>query len=405
MIQWFLKYRPRSLKDVENQEDAKKELQEWIESWLKGKPNAKAILLYGPPGVGKTTLAEALANDYNLELLEMNASDSRKLQDIKSIAEKAAVYGSLFGIKGKLILLDEVDGINTREDLGAIQGILELIEKTKYPILMTANDPWDPSLREIRNKVKMIGLNRLGKYALRRILKKICQSEKIECEDEGLDYIIETSEGDARYAINMLQGIGEGYGKVTLDIAKAMVRRKERELDPFETLRDIFWARYAWQAKNAATSAQVDYDMLIRWISENIPIQYENIEDIWRAFDALSRASIFLKRAKAGDWDLLSYAYDMMSSGVALAEIEKKKPNWKPKWKKYQFPSYIQLLSKSKDLRDTRDEIIKKISIHSSFEKTVNYTYPYFLIFFKKYEKRLSLSPKEKEYLNSALKS
>jgi len=405
MIQWFLKYRPRSLEEVENQEDAKKELKEWIESWLKGKPIVNAVLLYGPPGVGKTTLAEALAHDYKLELLEMNASDSRRLQDIKNIAEKAATYGSLFGIRGKLILLDEVDGINTREDVGAIQGILELIEKTKYPIIMTANDPWDPSLRDLRNKVKMIALNKLGKYPLRRILKKICQAERINCEDGALDYIIESSEGDVRYAINMLQGVGEGYGKVTLDLIKSIVRRKERELDPFETLRDIFWAKYAWQAKSAATSAQIDYDMLMRWLSENIPIQYENMEDVWRAFDALARASIYLKRAKAGDWDLLSYAYDMMSSGVALAEIEKKKPNWKPKWKKYQFPSYIQMLSKSKDIRSIRDEIVKKISIHTSINKSINDTYPYFLIFFKKYEKQLKLNQKEKEYLNSITKS
>ncbi|AOL15732.1 replication factor C large subunit [Sulfolobus sp. A20] len=405
MIQWFLKYRPKSLDEVENQDEAKKELKSWIDSWLKGKPDAKAVLLYGPPGVGKTTIAEALAHDYKLEMLEMNASDSRRLQDIKNIAEKAAIYGSIFGTKGKLILLDEIDGINLREDMGAIQGILELIENTKYPIVMTANDPWNQSLRELRNKVKMISLNKLGKYPLRRILKKICQSEKINCDDEALDYIIDTSEGDARYAINMLQGIAEGYGKITLDLVKSLARRKERELDPFETLRDIFWARYAWQAKSAATSSQVDYDMLLRWVSENIPIQYENIEDIWRAYDSLSKASIFLKRAKAGDWDLLSYAYDMMSSGVALAEIEKKKPNWKPKWKKYQFPSYIQQLFKSKEIRDLRDEIIKKISVHSSYDKTINDTFPYFLLFYKKYEKQLKFSPKEKEYIESLNKS
>ncbi|TRM84188.1 replication factor C large subunit, partial [Sulfolobus sp. F3] len=122
-------------------------------------------------------------------------------------------------------------------------------------------------------------------------------------------------------------------------------------------------------------------------------------------YDSLSKASIFLKRAKAGDWDLLSYAYDMMSSGVALAEIEKKKPNWKPKWKKYQFPSYIQQLFKSKEIRDLRDEIIKKISVHSSYDKTINDTFPYFLLFYKKYEKQLKFSPKEKEYIESLNKS
>lgn len=146
-LQWFLKYRPKSLQEVENQDEVKEELKKWIESWLNGEPTAKAVLLYGPPGVGKTTLAEALARDYKLELLEMNASDSRNLRDIKDVAERASISGSLFGIKGKIILLDEIDGIYSRADAGAIPAILELIEKTKYPVILTANDPWDPSLR------------------------------------------------------------------------------------------------------------------------------------------------------------------------------------------------------------------------------------------------------------------
>jgi replication factor C large subunit len=140
-LQWFLKYRPKSLNDIENQEEAKTKLKEWIEGWLSGKPKVKAVLLYGPPGVGKTTLAEALAHDYKLELMEINASDSRNLEDIKNIVIRASITGTLFGIRGKLILLDEVDGINARVDVGAITGILELIEKTKYPIILTANDP------------------------------------------------------------------------------------------------------------------------------------------------------------------------------------------------------------------------------------------------------------------------
>ena len=401
-LQWFLKYRPKSLNEVEDQEEAKKELVEWIESWLKGKPAYKAVLLYGPPGVGKTTLAEALARDYKLELFEMNASDSRNLNDIKNMAEKASTTGTLFGIKGKLILLDEVDGLNARADAGAIDAILELIEKTKYPIILTANDPWDPSLRPLRNAAKMVELKRLTKYPLKRILKKICDSEKIMCEDEALDFIIDQSEGDARYAINMLQGVAGGYGRVTQDIARNLIRKKDRELDPFEALRNVFWAKYYWQAKNAVTDTQIDYELLMRWFDENIPFQYDNIEDVWRAYDALSRASVFLNRAKTVGWDLLSYTFDLMGPGVAFASFEKKKPTYKARWVKYQFPQYIQLLAKTKESRDALDSLLAKIGaiIHASKDKTINDVIPLFVQYYKKYQekidKELELTDKEK---------
>ncbi|MCY0860268.1 MAG: replication factor C large subunit [Sulfolobaceae archaeon] len=407
-LQWFLKYRPKTLEEVENQEDVKTKLKEWIENWISGKtPQKKAVLLYGPPGVGKSTIAEALAHDYKLELLEMNASDSRKLKDIREIAERAAVTMSLFGVRGKLIFLDEVDGINLREDIGAIDAILELIQNTKVPIIMAANDPWNPSLAPLRNAVEMIEVPKLGKYPLRRILKKICEKEKIRCEDEALDYIIETSEGDARYAINTLQGIAQGYGRVDLNTAKELARRKDRELDPFETLRDIFWAKYVWQAKNAVTSSQVDYEMLMRWISENIPLQYDNIEDIWRAYDALARASIFLTRSKLTGWDLLSYTFDLMGPGVAMAEVEKFRKDWKPKWKKMQFPQYIRLMSSTKENRELRDNILEKLGkeLHTSQSKVLNDVLPLLVQYFiknkEKVKKELGLNERETEYLES----
>lgn len=401
-MSWPLKYRPKSLEEVINQEDVKSALREWMESWVKGKPQSKAVMLYGRPGAGKTTLAEALARDYQLELLEMNASDSRNLKDVRRIAEVGATQGSLFGVRGKLILMDEVDGVNAKADYGAIQAILELISNSKHPIVLTANDPWDPSLRELRNVVKMIEVKPLGKTALKKILRKVCEKEKLKCGEGALDFIAEISEGDARYAINSLQAIAQGYGEVNEETAKLILRRKEREYDPFETLRGIFWARYAWQAKEAVSSSHVDYEMLIRWISENIPVQMEGIEDIWRAYDALSRASIFLKRAKLSGWDLLTYTFDLMGPGVAMAEKGKSKGTWKAKWKKFQFPQYIQLMSKSRENRQVRDSILSKLgkATHTSYNKTLVDTLPFVRVLIEREtDIGLALSQEELEYL------
>ncbi len=407
-VPWVVKYRPKTLDDVENQEDVKEELRAWIDSWLKGSPSSTAVMLYGPPGTGKTSMAIALANTYKLELVETNASDTRNLTSLRAIVERASISGSLFGIRGKLIFLDEVDGIQPKQDYGAVSAILEIIKNTKYPILMAANDPWNPNLRDLRNAVKMIEVKKLGKIAMRRLLKKICSGEKIKCEDNALDQIIEASDGDSRYAINFLQSIAEGYGEVTEKLVSELVRRKERELDPFETVRSVFWARYGWQAKQAVSNSQVEYDLLMRWLSENIPIQYEMLNDIWRAYDALARASIFLTRAKLSSWDMLSYTFDLMGPGVAMAEVEKKSPSWKAKWKKYQFPTLVQQLYKSKRTRDTRDQIIKKIGfhLHSSSTKIYNDVFPFFLIMASKdldgLAKNLDLSPEEIEFIQSS---
>ncbi len=181
--------------------------------------------------------------------------------------------------------------------------------------------------------------------------------------------------------------------------------KEKRELDAFETVRNVFWAKYVWQAKNAVSNSQVDYDLLIKWFSENIPVQYDNLEDIWRAYDALSKASIFLNRAKTSGWDLLSYTFDLMGPGVAMAETEKFKQGWKPKWKKYQFPQVIQMLYKSKENRDIKDSILEKIGrrIHASSDKTLNDVFPYFIQYakLKEISKNLELTPKEQEYLST----
>ncbi len=356
-IPWIIKYRPRKIADVVDQDSAKRDFTLWLKAWLAGKPDKKAALLYGPAGCGKTSLVEAAANEFRLELVEMNASDFRRKQDIERIALTAARQRSLFA-RGKIILLDEVDGISGMADRGALDAIIELINESRYPVVMTANDPWDPKLRPLRDVSKLIGFNRLSETHVLIVLRRICMAEKLECEEEALKMIAKRSEGDLRSAINDLQAVAEGYGRVTTSLVQALLGYRYREYNPFEALRNLFNARYIWQAKSAITQANLDYDTLLEWINENIPKYYSDPEEMWRAFEALSRADVYLGRIKkSGSWDLLSYVFDMAGPGVTFS-----RKRYRFKFAKFQFPQKIAKLARTKHTREVREGIAKALS-------------------------------------------
>ncbi|NPA97273.1 MAG: replication factor C large subunit [Crenarchaeota archaeon] len=405
-LPWVIKYRPKRIAEVVDQEEAKAKFVEWLRRW----PNVpkRAALLYGPPGCGKTSLVEAAANEFGYEVIEMNASDFRRKTDIERIAKRAATTASLFGTsKKKLILLDEVDGIAGREDLGGLEAIIQLIKISPSPIVMTANDPWDQRLKPLRDVSELIQFKRLPKRDVVRVLKMICQKEGLVCEEQALEYIAERSEGDLRSAINDLQAVGEGYGKVTLSLVRELVKPRDREHDPFETLRNIFSARYAWQAKLALSQSQLDYDQAKLWLLENIPLQYTDPEDRARALEALSKADVYLGRIiRTGDWGLLAYAIDLMTAGVALAA--RNNPRDKYRWVKYSFPQRLLLLSRTKELRSIRDDIAKIVAshMHISMSQAKSEVLPLLMAIFRsnpEYAARIAvgigLSEKMIEYL------
>lgn len=389
-VPWIIKYRPKRIADVVDQEEAKNEFIAWLNRWLAGRPDKKAALLHGPPGCGKTSLVEATAKEYKLELIEMNASDFRRREDINRIAKVAATKSSLFGRK-KIILLDEVDGISGTADRGALDAILELLEITKHPVVLTANDPWDPKLRTLRDQCKLIGFKRLPKRAIISVLKTICQRERLVCEYPALDYIAERAEGDLRSAINDLQAVAATTKRITLNIVKAVVYSRYREYNPFEMLRKLFTSKYLWQAKAALSSSNLDYDMIKQWIAENIPNQYSDPEELWRAFEALARADQYMGRIiKTQSWDLLAYAMDM-EAAVAIAQ---KKPTYR--FVKYSFPQKIMLLAKTREVREVRDALAKVIAshLHISSALAKSEVIPYLKVIFEanpRYAARLAL--------------
>jgi len=392
-LPWVIKYRPKRIDEVVDQEQAKKLFIPWLRQWLTGRPpEKKAALLYGPAGVGKTSLVEAAANEFGLELIEMNASDFRRREDIERIAKVAATQMSLFG-KRRIILLDEVDGIAGTADRGGLDAILELINVTRHPIVMTANDPWDQKLKPLRDASLMIPFNRLSERYIVMALKRICEAERLECEEAALKLIAQRAEGDLRSAINDLQAIAEGYGKVTVDIVRSVLVSRDRQYSPWEMLRHLFMSKYIWQAKRAVTHADLDYETLLQWINENIPVQLSDPEDVWRAYEALARADIMLARTKRTmSWDLLSYVFDLAGPAVALS---RKKSKFR--WVKYQFPQKILLLAKTKEMREVRNALAEAVAprVLVSKRRFLTEVLPYMMIIFRErpdYAARIALA-------------
>ncbi|MCX8184736.1 MAG: replication factor C large subunit [Sulfolobales archaeon] len=361
-IPWVVKYRPKKIDEIVNQEKAKKLFIEWIDTWVSKKPEKKSALLYGPPGSGKNSLVEAVARERGFELLEMNASDYRRASDIERIAKTSSRVRSLTNTRGKIVLLDEVDGISDAADLGALEAILKLVENTQYPVVLIANNPWSPKLWELRNRCLMIEFRRLTKTDVKKVLRSICASEKLVCDDDAVDYIAERSEGDLRSAINDLEAVGEGFGRVTLSAARALLRARDRDLETFNVVRKILVSRYAWQAKEASTQTDLAPNELIGWIHENLPKQAQDPEDLWRAYEALSRADVYFSRIfKSGNWDLLAYAVDMMTAGVALSI---KNEQHKFKWVSYSPPETRRLAAEAKEANRVREDLAKIVATH-----------------------------------------
>ncbi len=89
---WVEKYRPKKIEDIIGNEEAKATFVEWLKSKRRSK---KAVLLYGPPGVGKTALVNAAAKEFGFTIIEMNASDTRSEKAINAVAKPATSYVAL----------------------------------------------------------------------------------------------------------------------------------------------------------------------------------------------------------------------------------------------------------------------------------------------------------------------
>ncbi len=370
---WIVKYRPKKFEDVIGNKKAKEAFLVWLKNWSTGKESENAALLYGPPGTGKTVTVEAAANSFNFDLVEVNASDARSGEILKKVAGLAAVQSDLFG-RRRILLLDEIDGINMAVDRGAVPVLLEIIKKTRNPIVCTANDPWNPKIRSLREKCFLIEFKRLGVRDTVPFLKGICEKEKVVADDTVLKQLVQHNKGDIRGVLNDLQTLSSIKKNLSLEDLQLLSPR-DRIAEIFSVVRHIFYAKDYLDARRSIDQVSVDYTLLFEWIYGNAPSQLNNIHDLAKALSLLARAQLYITYIeKKRQWRLIPYALDLMTAGVATARKESK-----PTFTFVRFPERIRYISKIRRQRATRTALTNKIGVynHLSSKRSQSKMLPY----------------------------
>ena len=323
---WTEKYRPKKLEEIKGQNDAILKLKEFLRNFGKKK---NAILLYGPPGTGKTSLAYALANEIDSEIFELNASDLRNKEKLKEILKPAVEQKSLMK-KNKIILVDEVDGIS-ESDYGGLSELLEIIQSSTYPIIITANDIWNRKFSSLRKKCEILQLKEINYNVIKQVISEISRKEQLVIDDYFITELAVKAKGDLRAAINDLQTLSKlkDYFSVILD-------ERNKETDIFNSLRRVFKEMPTNDMLNIFDSVNMSIDDIILWLEENIPAEYKG-EELARAYELLSKTDIFKGRIHRQQyWRFLVYENILLSYGISSA-----KKNAKTGFTSYKKPSRI----------------------------------------------------------------
>jgi len=251
------KYAPKKVSELIGKKEAISAIMTWLSGWKKG----SALMLTGPPGVGKTATVHTLAAERGLELLEIGPEDR-----VENVLSAIMQRGLL--MRRRLVA---VDGANSF----APADLLEIIKNSAFPVLLVADDPWAPKLRTIRAKCEIVNFKKIPAFMMEGTLAEIASKEDLR-PSAPITAFAEMSGGDMRAAM--------------IDLDSGLASR-DRSSNVFEVLRTIFRGPPS-AALNALENSEKDPASLMWWIEENIPVEFPDPKERALAFDLLSRFAV-----------------------------------------------------------------------------------------------------------------
>ena len=199
---WVERHRPKTVKDIRGQSSVVQRLISYA-----GVADFPHLLFAGPPGTGKTTAAMALTRDifgeeFRNNLLEMNASDERKLESIRTKVKQFARTAPYGDAKCKIIFLDEADAL-THDAQGALRRIMEQYAQTCRFILSCNYS--SKIIEPIQSRCAVFRFRPLADAEVLNQVKSVAEIENIKLDEEAAEALVRISQGDMRKAITALQ--------------------------------------------------------------------------------------------------------------------------------------------------------------------------------------------------------
>lgn len=316
---WAEKYRPKRFDDLIGNNAVIEKLKTWLKDWhdvvIKGNkkpvsfhgqnsenPNARATLLSGPPGIGKTTAAKLVCELMGYVPLEFNASDNRGKNAIEELAAGASQCHSLatfFQATGKggaspgsalaaiqlknsinakktCLIFDECDGLSGG-DRGGSAAMIQLIKKSSVPVICICNDRMHTKVRSLANSCYDLRFIRTQKATIAKRMATIAKQEGLNVDQDALELLAENSRGDFRQILNSLQMVATTSKHIgALDMSnrlKTSNKDSVLSLSVFDAIKKLLstdeWPSEGLNIIDQMNLFYVDYDLMGLFMQEN----------------------------------------------------------------------------------------------------------------------------------------
>jgi replication factor C subunit 1 len=337
---WTTKYAPSQLGQICGNKAQVEKIQAWLRNWSKarkydfqkrgadGMGSMRAIIISGPPGIGKTTAAHLAAKLEGYDVLESNASDTRSKKLVEAGVSEVMNNTSLLGYfagdgkkvdtgKKKIVLvMDEVDGMSAG-DRGGVGALAKFCKKTEVPLILICNERRLPKMKPFDFVAFDIKFQRPTVDQIRSRIMTICHREGMRLPPQVIDALIEGSNKDIRQIINMISTVKLDQKSMDYNEGKAMSKAWEKHvvLKPWDICQKMLGGGLFAPASKATLNDKIelyfnDHDFSFLMIQENYlrtkPMALNNMTTRNRREATLKTLELFDNAAESiSDGDLV----------------------------------------------------------------------------------------------------